>query len=822
MPAVTYAFTRSNDPHDNLKCLLLASLCDVTLDNSIVFAAPSLPALRTNDSSSASCVFTANAISRFFIESTSPVASPTDATALSTLFDTEEFSLIPAINAGDIATVSKILVALNDDKLITSSPLLQSWISVSASRGMALVADSDMAATMFPNLYSWTSAVENSVSYKKVAASIFPPVYPNDSWLRKGVQVCLKECFHWALVQAFPRLNNPTAMMAKSNNVAHGDYQCNNAMSLCKMFKQDPHNTYPTNPKDIAMRIVEHLPASCKAFVSSATPVPNGFINITISPEAIVRAMIMINNYKPETTTTTVTYAGTAPTEEVTRSATTFVPPPLMDPLSVLVDFSSPNIAKEMHVGHLRSTIIGDSICRTLEFCNHVVSRVNHVGDWGTQFGMLITYLQEEYPDILTNPPNISDLTAIYKASKKRFDAEPDFKERSRLNVVELQSGNPECRKIWLLLCEISRKEFKVIYDALDVQVEEFGESFYNPMIPATLEEIKEKGLMTFEQGMNLLHLPHFEIPLILRKSDGGYGYDSTDMAAIKYRTQTLKHDWVVYITDAGQANHFYMVFDAARKMGWVPTAGGEAPPASNANNCGNNLTQRPNNKTNIRLDHIGFGVVCGDDGKKFKTRSSETVKLIDLLNESSSQMLASLKARKEEGKCPIDDADLEAAAKKIGFGAVKYFDLKQNPVSSYVFNYDRMLDTKGDTAVYLLFAYARVASILRKAKEEQNTDIATIPLDATNVVYAHASERALALEIIGFSDTIQATIMDLMPNRLCDFLKVISTKFTDFVTNCKVLNSPEMVSRLALCEATKRAMDQIFSLLGIQALERL
>jgi len=816
-----YAFRRSNDQYDDLKCLLIASMCDINLDVSVTFAAPALPAIRTSDLSSASCVFTSNAICRFFMDSAFPSAA-VDRNAINSLFETEEFHLIPAIEAGDIAAVSKILVALNDDKIIAVSPVLQAWISVSTSRAMKLVADSSMAATMFPNISAWTSAVEGSPAYKQAAPTVFAPEYPDDCWIRKGVQVCLRESFNWALGKAFPKLNNPHAIIAKGNNPAFGDYQCNNALSLCKQFKQDKDNCYPTSPKDIAAKIVECLPESCKTFISSASAVPNGFINITVAPEAIVRAMIMINNYKPETSTTTSTYAGTAPSEEVTRTKVCFVPPPIMEPLNVLVDFSSPNIAKEMHVGHLRSTIIGDAICRTLEFCNHTVSRVNHVGDWGTQFGMLITYLQEQYPDILTNPPNISDLTAIYKESKKRFDLEPEFKERSRQNVVQLQSGNPECRKIWLLLCEISRKEFKIIYDALDVHVEEFGESYYNPMIPPALEEIEKAGLMKLDQGMKCMHLPHFEIPLILRKSDGGYGYDSTDMAAIKHRCQTLKQDWVIYITDAGQANHFYMVFDGARKMGWVPTAGGEAPPATNANNCGNNLTQLPNNKTNIRLDHIGFGVVCGDDGKRFKTRSSDTVKLIDLLNESSVQMLASLKARKEEGKCPIDDADMEAASKKIGFGAVKYFDLKQNPVSSYVFSYERMLDTKGDTAVYLLFAYARVASILRKARDDKGINIKTTTLDPAKITFAHAAERALALEIIGFSDTIQTTLLDLMPNRLCDFLKVISTKFTDFVTNCNVLNSEEIVSRLALCEATKRAMDQIFALLGIQALERL
>lgn len=318
--------------------------------------------------------------------------------------------------------------------------------------------------------------------------------------------------------------------------------------------------------------------------------------------------------------------------------------------------------------------------------------RVNHVGDWGTQFGMLITYLQEQYPDILNHPPNISDLTLLYKASKKRFDEDIQFKETSRLNVVKLQSGDHACRAIWQLLCNISRTEFQKVYDILQVKLFEMGESFYNPMIPQVIEELKQLEFVKEDDGMLIFTMPHFTIPLILRKSDGGYGYDSTDMAALHYRLFELQREWVIVITDAGQATHFYMCFDAARSANWLVPG-------------------------KHRVDHIGFGVVCGDDGKRFKTRSSETVRLIDLLNTAKDKMKESLLERVLEGKSPLQADEIDRAAGIIGYGAVKYFDLKNNPSTNYIFKYERMLDTKGDTAVYLLFAYARLSSILRKVR---------------------------------------------------------------------------------------------------------
>jgi arginyl-tRNA synthetase len=466
--------------------------------------------------------------------------------------------------------------------------------------------------------------------------------------------------------------------------------------------------------------------------------------------------------------------------------------------MKVVVDFSSPNIAQEMHVGHLRSTIIGDAICRVLEFCGHEVLRTNHVGDWGTEFGMLITYLQEAFPDILTSPPNITDLTAIYKASKKRFDEDEDFKQRARLNVVSLQRGDVAARAIWNLLCDISRAEFQKVYDLLGVKLTEVGESFYNPLIPGVIAELQGLGLLRDEEGMLVLMMNHFTIPLILRKSDGGYGYDSTDMGAISYRIREVKSDWVIYITDSGQASHFHMIFDAAREAKWIdPVA--------------------------HRLDHIGFGVVCGDDGKRFKTRSSETVRLIDLLDAAKDRMQASLQSRADEGKTPLQGDEVEAAARVIGYGAVKYFDLKQHPSTDYIFSYDRMLDTKGDTAVYLLFAYARVASILRKAAEERQIDVNVLAASATSIItIQHPAERALAFELLQFGDVVTSTLDLLLPNRLCEYLYQLAVKFTDFVTKCHVLNAPETNSRLLLCVATKRLMSTCFDLLGIGTLERI
>jgi arginyl-tRNA synthetase len=506
--------------------------------------------------------------------------------------------------------------------------------------------------------------------------------------------------------------------------------------------------------------------------ISEVTVMPNGFINIRVSSELLISTLASL--------------------------VKDGVRPPVMERKKVLVDFSSPNIAKEMHVGHLRSTIIGDSLCRMLEFCGHDVHRINHVGDWGTQFGMLISFLQEEYPNIDVAPPNISDLTNIYKSAKTRFDEDEEFKTRSRNNVVKLQSGDAACRTIWKLLCDISRREFQCVYDALDVKLTEVGESYYNEMIPDVLKELTSHGLTETEGTLLISKLPHFDIPLILRKSDGGYGYDSTDMAAINYRLNFLECDWLIYITDAGQMGHFHKVFDVAKSAGWA--------------NAGQ------------RLDFVGFGVVCGEDGKRFKTRSGTTVRLMDLLDAAKDRMALSLRQRKEEGKTALSIEDIENAASTIGYGAVKYFDLKQNPTTNYIFNYDRMLDTKGDTAVYLMFAYARVASILRKGYDEKGFDPHTHSKNDLEAMIRidDPSERALAFELLQLGEVLRNTLNELSPNKLCEYLKEVSVKLTDFVTKCHVLNSDESTSRLILCESTRLVMLKLFDLLGIKALDQI
>ena len=599
-----------------------------------------------------------------------------------------------------------------------------------------------------------------------------------------GLMNSLRKLFSSALHHAFPppsavssaESETPwSADIARCGNPKFGDFQCNNAMKLSKFLKSSPDHTGPTTPKDIGSLIVHALPEN--DLVSEASVMPNGFINIRVATSLLIKTLANVVSHG--------------------------VKPPGVTKQKVLVDFSSPNIAKEMHVGHLRSTIIGDCLCRTLEFCGHDVLRVNHVGDWGTQFGMLISYLQEKYPDIHSNPPDIGDLTKIYKAAKERFDADEDFKTLSRSNVVKLQSGDAGCNAIWKLLCDISRREFQRVYDALGIRLTEVGESFYNAMIPPVLEELTQLGLTEKEGELLLSRLPHFDIPLILRKSDGGYGYDSTDMAAIKYRLKTLDRDWLIYITDAGQMGHFHKVFDVAKKAGWTKE-GGESGEK--------------------RLDFVGFGVVCGEDGKRFKTRSGETVRLIDLLNAAKDRMEVSLNNRKEEGKTNLPSDAIGKAASSIGYGAVKYFDLKQNPATNYVFNYDRMLDTKGDTAVYLLFAYARVASILRKGFDEKKFDPSSLSANdlEAKISLNDPSERALAFELLQFGEVVRSTLNELSPNKLCDYLKEVSIRLTDFVTKCHVLNSSETESRLILCESTRLVLDKVFGLLGIETLEKI
>ncbi|PQQ10662.1 arginine--tRNA ligase cytoplasmic-like isoform X1 [Prunus yedoensis var. nudiflora] len=523
-----------------------------------------------------------------------------------------------------------------------------------------------------------------------------------------------------------------------------GDYQCNNAMGLWSKIKGK--GTDFKGPPSVGQAIMKNLPKS--EIIESCSVAGPGFVNVVLSKKWIAKSIqkMLIDGIEKW-----------APQLQIKRA---------------VVDFSSPNIAKEMHVGHLRSTIIGDTLARTLEFSNVEVLRRNHVGDWGTQFGMLIEFLFEKFPNIEeVSETAIGDLQAFYKASKQRFDDDPAFKERAQQAVVRLQGGEPKYRNAWLKICEISRKEFHMVYERLGVHLEEKGESFYNPYIPGVLKELDDLGLIE-------------EI-----KSDGGYNYASTDLTALWYRLNEEKADWIIYVTDVGQQQHFDMFFKAAKRAGWLPTDDALKP----------------------KVTHVGFGLVLGEDGKRFRTRSSEVVRLVDLLDEAKDRSKTALL---ERGKAEEwTEKELDQTAEAVGYSAVKYADLKNNRLTNYTFDFDQMLNDKGNTAVYLLYAHARICSIIRKSGRniEELKRTGEIVLD-------HTGERELGLHLLQFSENVEETCTNLLPNVLCEYLYNLSEVFTKkFYSNCQVVGSPEETSRLLLCEATAIVMRKCFNLLGIE-----
>eukprot|EP00299_Pterocystis_sp_00344_P018800 c9374_g1_i1.p1 GENE.c9374_g1_i1~~c9374_g1_i1.p1 ORF type:complete len:733 (-),score=235.98 c9374_g1_i1:34-2232(-) len=578
----------------------------------------------------------------------------------------------------------------------------------------------------------------------------------------------LKDIFTLAVTSAFPD--------AKASGIEEirilrrgNEFQVNTALDIFK--NRNAIKNAPASPKDAAAQIVAHIPKSNILVNRGITP--QGFIMVEFDPKNYVHNIL-----------TSQIKCGVRP-PYVSRKET------------VVVDFSSPNIAKQMHVGHLRSTIIGDTMCRVLEFLGHDVIRTNHVGDWGTQFGMLLCHLQDSYPDFAQNPTkDIGDLTRFYKAAKKRFDEEEGFKERAQRRVVELQSGEPVARSMWQMLCDISRIEFSQIYSRLDIKLEERGESFYNPYIPDVIKILEDKQLVQESKGATCVFVDPKLPPLMVRKSDGGYGYDSTDIAAIHYRIFTQKATLIIVITDVGQAEHFHLINETARMAGWL---------------------------TDTRVYHIGFGLVQDSGGQKFKTRSGDTVPLSALLDEAITRMKATLTQRITEQRSPLTLEEVDHAATVIGHASVKYFDLRQNPSSNYIFAYDKMLDDRGDTAVYLLYSRARIHSILRKAERECGVDMKSLIAQADTVLeLKHETEIALGLELVQLSDVVQAAIRDLQPNVICKYLYDVAGAYSKWNNVCKVLNSPEMNSRLLLTHATMQTMDKCLNLLGIQPLDKI
>jgi arginyl-tRNA synthetase len=581
-----------------------------------------------------------------------------------------------------------------------------------------------------------------------------------------------------AMQRAFPEVGQPLdPQLAPASKPEFGDFQANGALPLAKPLGQPP--------RAIATAIVEQLtadPAFAELCLEPQIAGP-GFINLTLRPERLA-AELQARLGDPRLGVPSLASVGVVPTP-------------------VIVDFSSPNIAKEMHVGHLRSTIIGDALARVLEFRGHPVLRLNHVGDWGTQFGMLITHLKQVAPEALTmaDAVDLGDLVAFYRQAKARFDADESFQTTSREEVVKLQGGDPVSLKAWGLLCDQSRREFQKIYDQLDIRLGERGESFYNPYLQAVVDDLRAAGLLVVDAGAGCVFLEGVSgkdgqpLPLIVQKSDGGFNYATTDLAAIRYRFAPRPAgdgaSRVIYVTDAGQANHFAGVFQVAQRAGWIPS--------------------------HCSVEHVPFGLVQGDDGKKLKTRSGDTVRLKDLLDEAVERTEADLRQRLTDEQRSEDEAFIQQVATSVGLAAVKYADLSTNRTTNYQFSFDRMLALTGNTAPYLLYAVVRIAGIARKGGDLGAGAVASL-------TFSEAQEWALVRELLKFDGVIAEVEQELLPNRLCTYLFELSQVFNRFYDQVPVLKAkdPSRASRLALCRLTTDTLKLGLSLLGIPTLERM
>ena len=579
----------------------------------------------------------------------------------------------------------------------------------------------------------------------------------------------LKSCFEQALVTAFgPELAGTDPILTPASNPKFGDYQANVAMSLAKRLKDKPWA--------IAEQIVQQLDVS--EICQPPTIAGPGFINLSLKT-SYLEAQLKAIQTDPR--------LGVEPTS---------------DPKRVIVDYPSANIAKEMHVGHLRSAIIGDCIARILEFQGHTLLRISHVGDWGTPFGMLIAYLREAYPKAMqtTETLELGELSTFYRQAKKRFDQDETFREAARMAVVQLQAGDEETLRAWKIVCELSRQAYQVIYDLLGIlPVIERGESFYNPLLPDVIKDLKQKGLLVEDEGAQCVFLEGFTnkagkpLPLIIQKSNGGYNYATTDLAAIRYRVKEDQTQRVIYPVGAEQTNHFAQIFQVGRRAGWITD--------------------------DVEFVHTPFGLILGEGGKKLKSRSGEALPLRELLEEAIAYASADLEARlKQEGRQEM--AAFKAKVNQVvGIAAVKYADLSQNRTSNYIFSYDKMLALQGNTAPYMLYAYVRVQGISRKGGIDFDQ------LSAANPIHLDdETELTLAKHLLQLDEILAEVEKDLLPNRLCQCLFELSQKFNQFYDRCTVLQAaePQHTSRLVLCDLTARTLKLGLSLLGIPVLERM
>jgi arginyl-tRNA synthetase len=557
--------------------------------------------------------------------------------------------------------------------------------------------------------------------------------------------------------QLFQSPLSATNQLFQVRRSAHADFQADGVLALGRALGR--------HPRELATVVAAELAAD-PALAASSVAGP-GFVNLTLTDHALL-------------------------TQAAARLADERLGLPLPETGRVtVIDYSQPNIAKEMHVGHLRSTIIGDALVRVVTHLGGTVVRQNHIGDWGTQFGMLIEYLNS---CDLPHSTGISRLSALYRAARAEFEADPAFVERSRRRVVALQAGDAETVAAWRDIVEESTRYFTDVYRRLNVLLEPadvVGESFYNPQLPAVVDDLLALGVATVSDGAVCVFFPDLlgpggsPVPLIVRKSDGGFGYAATDLAAVRHRVTTLHADRVLYVVDARQALHFRMVFDTARRAGWIPPG--------------------------VAVEHVQFGLMLGPGGTPFKTRYGGNALFTDLIDEAVSGA-REVVAAKNPG---LSGDDLDERARQVGVGALKYADLATNRTRDYVYDPARMLSLTGNTSVYLQYAHVRARSILRKAGATGAVDT-DLPLEP--------AERLLILDLDGFGDVVAEVGQTLEPHRLCGYLFRLAQSFTTFFERCPVLTAPAPVraNRLALCRLTAQTLRAGLELLGIESPERL
>ncbi|CAG9472255.1 arginyl-tRNA synthetase, putative [Plasmodium vivax] len=581
----------------------------------------------------------------------------------------------------------------------------------------------------------------------------------------------IKQVFQHSIQKCFPSISEEVVVTYA--NAKFGHFQCNNALNIFKKYGKELN---VENAQKLSQMIIENISENFFEEIKSS---PQGFITVKLSKEYIEKSLLKL--YKNNQIDISVDI------DEVKGGNDG-------DYKRVLVDFSSPNIAKEMHVGHLRSTILGDSICRIFEFLKVQTIRVNHIGDWGTQFGMIINHIVSTHPNFKENMPELTNLTSLYQEAKKLYDADKEFEKSSKNYAIKLQNNDEDCLFVWKKLCESSKKEFDKIYKILDIKLEYVGESHYISMISPALQMLKDEQLLSNVGDAICYQSENFNVPLFLQKSNGGYGYDSTDVAAIHYRLKVLNSDCLIYVTDNGQLTHFETIFELAKKAKWA--------------------------SENTKLVHVGFGLVLNADNKKFKTRSGTNIKLINLINEGTERakkdLLERIQLKSEEEKTYFKGIDIDQLSEELCVSAIKYFDLKQHRNTDYKFSYDNMLNVKGNTGLYIIYAYSRMCSIFRKC----SVDMDELSKDELNLVSPY--EVNLGLHILKFPDVFYFVLKNMLIHKLAEYTYDLTTTFTAFYENCKVLNSENEKTRLILCAIAKSLLQICLGLLGMKAIEKL